>query len=57
MAKQQVTEKLAGEIQSLRKVMPHAENVGAVQTNISIELLAVLLASYDEANPVPGEHS
>lgn len=50
-----MTEEMACEIQSLREVIPHAAKVGAVQTNISIELLTVLLASYDEANAAQGE--
>lgn len=38
---------LAVELRELRDVIPHAAQVGAQQTNISIELLSVLLASYD----------
>lgn len=49
MAKQQITEKLAGEILSLRKVMEHAAKIGAIQTNISIELLGVFLDSYEDS--------
>ncbi|NVL49837.1 hypothetical protein F2S72_08805 [Pseudomonas syringae pv. actinidiae] len=35
------------ELQSLRGVIPHARSLGAVQTNISIELLARLLDLLD----------
>jgi hypothetical protein len=38
----------AVELQQLREVIPHAAQVGAAQTTISIELLAVLLASHDK---------
>lgn len=41
------TEGFASEIQRLREVIPHARNLGAEQTNISIELLARLLAIHD----------
>lgn len=43
------SEELAVEVQELRDVIPHAAKVGALQTTISIELLAVLLAAYDNA--------
>ncbi|MNJ60381.1 hypothetical protein D3C77_561040 [compost metagenome] len=46
--KQSVSEELAVETQGLRDVIEHASQVGAVQTNISIELLTVLLAAYDK---------
>ncbi len=44
-----VSEKLVSEVQELRKVIPHAAQVGAHQTTISLELLEVLLASYGSA--------
>lgn len=37
----------AAELQGLREVIPHAASVGASQTNISIELLAALIAVHD----------
>lgn len=43
------TQNFAAELQGLREVIPHAEAVGASQTNISIELLAALLALHDAA--------
>lgn len=46
----QLTKALAAEMQGLRDVIPHATKHGARETNISIELLALLLASYDNAN-------
>lgn len=41
-------EQYAGEIEALRAVVPHARNVGACETTISIDVLQVLLASFDE---------
>lgn len=50
MANQSATESFAAELQSLREVIPHAAKLGAVQTNISIELLTVLLAMHDSGH-------
>jgi hypothetical protein len=49
-SEQSVSDRLAVDIQELRDVIPHAAQVGAVQTTISIELLAVLLAAYDKSS-------
>jgi len=38
----------AGEIEALRAVIPHARQVGASETTISIDVLQVLLAAFDE---------
>jgi hypothetical protein len=45
----QVSKQRADEIQALRNMIPYAAKVGAEKTTITIELLAVLLAVYDNA--------
>lgn len=45
----QTSEKYAEELEALRSVIPYATKLGAVQTNISLELLTVLLTAYDKA--------
>lgn len=38
------------ELKLLRDVIPHAKNLGVPNTNISLELLEVLLHSFDQKN-------
>lgn len=54
-ASQPLSDALKAEFKALRRVIPHAVKVRARETNISIELLALLLASYDKANPGQGK--
>lgn len=47
MADASISESLSTEIHTLKELISHARAVGAVNTHISIDLLALLLATYD----------